>query len=618
MSKPSQPLEMLKPPRRVLKAFRHTKRMVKANDPLYIRCLRSCTSYLMARFTKSVDADDRGVFIIGFSVNIDKALLPRALVNQPQLLAKSKEMIIMAAALQWQKDMDSWSPESFAWLFALMLHQASDVIPKLHSGQLNVDASYKLCPARYESFGSEIASSLGAILDLPRFSCDPSSCLHGLHANDLGSCDFDVDARGDPALVFDTSFHWRRAAEILCADTPLADCTARPAIRYLVGDLGQAVFDGSGKWHETPRAYILSRLRSVKSPLEGREWDDVAEFLWELCSAEEVGVEGANMQGCSENFFMLLAEYLQKKKKQPIPKAMRACYKKYGIHIPEMADHGIGRLCLGCDAPEKPGAKHKKCAQCNYANVRYCSKECQRLHWKSTHKHECAGRKNKGGSGPLAASADRKVPSKRIIAEQTHYLTESQGLAGHTARPPPVPGTEEFEALKLVVREFCKCPGDSLFKAAASKLPACSRDRSRLEEYEKFLLEAERAFFLQFPSAGDWAAGTGSSTSAEQEEHMKQAYAQARKDKMEKECPLLFALHKTLDRNLAAPAATKGCAIVRECVVCQATELPGKKHGRCSCRATGTLYCSSACQRRHWKSTHKNECTFARKAKGVE
>lgn len=404
---------MLKPPRRVLKAFRHTKRMVKANEPLYIRCLRSCTSYLMARFTKSVDADDRGVFIIGFSVNIDKALLPRALVNQPQLLAKSKEMIIMAAALQWQKDMDSWSPESFAWLFALMLHQASDVIPKLHSGQLNVDASYKLCPARYESFGSEIASSLGAILDLPRFSCDPSSCLHGLHANDLGSCDFDVDARGDPALVFDTSFHWRRAAEILCADTPLADCTARPAIRYLVGDLGQAVFDGSGKWHETPRAYILSRLRSVKSPLEGREWDDVAEFLWELCSAEEVGVEGANMQGCSENFFMLLAEYLQKKKKQPIPKAMRACYKKYGIHIPEMADHGIGRLCLGCDAPEKPGAKHKKCAQCNYANVRYCSKECQRLHWKSTHKHECAGRKNKGG----------RLPYREPRAGRTHRST---------------------------------------------------------------------------------------------------------------------------------------------------------------------------------------------------
>ena len=37
---------------------------------------------------------------------------------------------------------------------------------------------------------------------------------------------------------------------------------------------------------------------------------------------------------------------------------------------------------------ESRETRFKACGQCR--RVYYCSKECQRLHWKRTHRHECA------------------------------------------------------------------------------------------------------------------------------------------------------------------------------------------------------------------------------------
>lgn len=46
--------------------------------------------------------------------------------------------------------------------------------------------------------------------------------------------------------------------------------------------------------------------------------------------------------------------------------------------------------CTHCGAVEKVGiAKLRSCAGCNTA--RYCNKACQKAHWKSSHKTECAG-----------------------------------------------------------------------------------------------------------------------------------------------------------------------------------------------------------------------------------
>jgi len=50
---------------------------------------------------------------------------------------------------------------------------------------------------------------------------------------------------------------------------------------------------------------------------------------------------------------------------------------------------------LGCDAPgctrlqQEDGSACKQCSGCKY--MKYCSKECQKAHWKAGHKHECEG-----------------------------------------------------------------------------------------------------------------------------------------------------------------------------------------------------------------------------------
>ena len=50
-------------------------------------------------------------------------------------------------------------------------------------------------------------------------------------------------------------------------------------------------------------------------------------------------------------------------------------------------------LCPLCGISEKGEQKFARCAACRATN--YCSKVCQKEHWKSGHKAECAGLKKK-------------------------------------------------------------------------------------------------------------------------------------------------------------------------------------------------------------------------------
>lgn len=55
-----------------------------------------------------------------------------------------------------------------------------------------------------------------------------------------------------------------------------------------------------------------------------------------------------------------------------------------------LADAGsddVEHTCFECGKPDEPEKRHPKCANCHCA--RYCSKECQRTHWSSTHKALC-------------------------------------------------------------------------------------------------------------------------------------------------------------------------------------------------------------------------------------
>ena len=47
-------------------------------------------------------------------------------------------------------------------------------------------------------------------------------------------------------------------------------------------------------------------------------------------------------------------------------------------------------VCANCLASEESASKHLACARCGL--VVYCSKDCQRAHWKANHKQHCVAK----------------------------------------------------------------------------------------------------------------------------------------------------------------------------------------------------------------------------------
>mmetsp|Transcript_9433 Transcript_9433/g.14020 ORF Transcript_9433/g.14020 Transcript_9433/m.14020 type:complete len:300 (+) Transcript_9433:94-993(+) len=56
------------------------------------------------------------------------------------------------------------------------------------------------------------------------------------------------------------------------------------------------------------------------------------------------------------------------------------------IHRKELTYPNYCLACINCGELEKEGKKHNRCGACS--NALYCSKECQKLHWKQ-HKADC-------------------------------------------------------------------------------------------------------------------------------------------------------------------------------------------------------------------------------------
>ena len=137
----------------------------------------------------------------------------------------------------WLRDMEGWDARTWAWLIALAVDKASDVLPVFGPGPENADitmkASYKLAPSRWAALHADLPGALNAILQGTdtRFR---KGCLRHLRGPEVVWCSPTTDALGDPALQFDTGYMWRRAGELLCADA-LEDRSPKPAIRYLVG-----------------------------------------------------------------------------------------------------------------------------------------------------------------------------------------------------------------------------------------------------------------------------------------------------------------------------------------------------------------------------------------------
>merc|ERR1712096_261091 len=86
---------------------------------------------------------------------------------------------------------------------------------------------------------------------------------------------------------------------------------------------------------------------------------------------------------------------------------------------------GLGHVCFGCGMPEGTnGMKLHHCAGC--AAAVYCSKECQKKHWKAGHKLDC--KKTASTSVGAFAARDRSVAKAAVrdpaIAQATSELRQ--------------------------------------------------------------------------------------------------------------------------------------------------------------------------------------------------
>ena len=295
------------PPREVLRCMPKMVRLVNEAPAEDLRTLRSTHELVTIHLHRFVSEDRvRADSVeLGFEAQI-----------------ASGQTTVRLAKTRWLREMDGWEAMHWAWFYALAVAQASDVLPMFgDSGsgnrRISLKPSYKLAPTRWEALHAELPDALDAILEDARFRAG-DCCLRHVRGPEVQWGSPAVDVAGDPALQFDTGYMWRRAGELLCAEAPLEDRTAKPAIRFLVGD-GEAVLDGKGKWHASSRQYIRTRMQAAASPLPQGERDNVEGFVWEVVSAEEVGTADGvdtNADGSLATAGDCFGLYLQKRSRQ--------------------------------------------------------------------------------------------------------------------------------------------------------------------------------------------------------------------------------------------------------------------------------------------------------------
>ena len=103
-----------------------------------------------------------------------------------------------------------------------------------------------------------------------------------------------TDLISDVALVFDSSWHWKRAGELLGAQLP--DLSLKPGLTYMVGlsDVWVHASDGSG-WYKSARDYIKYRLGSIASSLPVAEQRRICDMIVKIASADEGLAEEVNI-----------------------------------------------------------------------------------------------------------------------------------------------------------------------------------------------------------------------------------------------------------------------------------------------------------------------------------
>ena len=424
-------------PKRVLKALRHVEHVFEVNEPGDVRKLKAAKAATISPIKYCAEEDSSLWFGIA--------------MRQCHCASQAGSGFeVKLARTPWLREMDTWDAGAWAWFIMLVLDKSA---PGLRSMGRCDDSSdtcfysilphYKMNPADPSGFAAALERELRQLVALPRFSGDRRSFFFGCSGDEaeLSFISPEVDGQADPARVFDTSWHWRRAAALLSVD--IEDLSQSPGVTYLVGSGdGVRVLGADRQWFGSAREYISHRL--ARAQFSTGECERVCDFIWTLASAE------TSLAGLSPLEYAMRFE--RRRGKHPVPGAMRAAYNLFGISIPEMDEYAHDvkfHKCAACSAPEPANTRFQCCAACKIP--RYCSRECQKLHWKAAHKLQCRAGAGAGADPWAVADAKRRQPRESVIQAM---LTQLPSAA-------PLPGTEEAAAYEVCLRRLLAIPGSN-------------------------------------------------------------------------------------------------------------------------------------------------------------
>ena len=422
------------------------------------------------------------------------------------------------ALIPWTVRMHQWSAAEWAWFLILIINQTSEAFFSPHLDpcartffMIFIDFQYKLKPASPMEFIDELEPFFLQLSELDRFR-DNSCSVFYQQPSDV-KMKSDTTKRGDvnkrvarniiftrsrlmietdiPRL-FDTSWHWKRAAELL--HITIEDRSLQPACTYCVGS-SHHVYTSDGTFYATALEYIKARLSSPLPPhITSQDKEDVINFIMDVISANTTGSTFDQINNITMSDY--LCACASNKAQNAIPRALKAAFKKYDIYVPEMEN--VVKKCAQCSVPRPKSA-------CACKTASYCNNTCQKQHWK-IHKREC----------PLRVlsqkkTEDRVTPSSPHSNTQQKERLQTQILESKRQRKPsktaiqtqfdrwirgdtqcPLPGTEACEAWKAGI---------------LAMLTHCSAsEKEMLQEAVEQQAETEKAFWEHFPNhSNSWA-----------------------------------------------------------------------------------------------------------------
>lgn len=316
------------------------------------------------------------------------------------LTALQETETVKVGYLPWSREMNSWTPQQWAWFLAVVLRRTQWQIGSCF-------LSYKLQDIPQEDFYKRVDEAFTDITYTERYAS-------GLeyYRNVTFDKEIDVDLLADSAWAFDTTL-WECACEY---GLEVEDRSATPALTFLVGEKGHMVVDKTGKRWNSQTEYVRARLNSAKvsDSLSVEDAEKHKDFVLDVMKSARI-----KEMKSGEDSTLQTAKKYKEFVEEKLSKRLRRVARKYNMTIPEKAVKLSQRRCDHCNAAE--GTKRDENSQvitdfrhcpCNPdGRPFYCGEECQKSDW-PVHKEFCTFVKPKK-SKPAKSSGKSKGKAKK-------------------------------------------------------------------------------------------------------------------------------------------------------------------------------------------------------------